>query len=1780
MLRILFLLLIPIMGRADWDQLFSDNEDPSLFHHVNVISGNLNLSFQDTVVQGAKSLSVMRTYTSAGALERSSANLDLFSKRLRGGWLIQGGWNFFPHTNLLLEIARRKELYNVYLPERGGNLIHYTYSHHDGKHIVYFKPEPKNNHSAGSLSARTNIENYSLRFNFKSGEAVLFLPDGGYRTYKGDTINHLDQQIDKTYYRLVSERLPSRHLIEYDYDKKNRLINISMKNPDGNKTYSWVHFHLEHSDVPYHFQAQTSDGKSLDYQALEFERREYLCNVQGKSRPSEGIKYLPARKFIGARLHQLILSDKLQFQASYYTPANEREAEKWIDTPKKKPFNADKVSRLEAPIGAQGELRTIAQFSYTKGQTDVRDVDNFLIRYRHDKGSLTSVEYFDERDHVQSTLKFLWDKLHLRAKAMIDAQGQAQFSKTFHYDVLGNVTQETLWGNLTGNAASSFSLDAQGQLIHAESYVKRYTYLPHFNIPILEEEENGLTYRYFYKDKTDLLEAKFSCDHNKILLREFFFYNNDNLLVAEITDDGSSPNHSDLHNVTTQYIKRHDLDPTSGLPRSLTELYFDLPTRTEKLLKQTHYTYSPHYHITAEAVHDAEGTHRYTLNTDYDAQGRVIRKNNPLGQPSTYLYDDHSNLIESHEVAAPKKIYTYDVSGHPISCQEIDSTGNVKTTFARYDTKGRLLSQTDSKGNTTHQAYDPFGRCLHTQFPTVKDASNEIYTPTIHFTYDTQGNLASSTDPQGNTTRTLYNALRKPICIMHADGTEISHRYHTCGTLATTLYPDGTQIDYTYDLFQRMISKTITSQGQHLSTETWHYNSFHLLSYTDANGLTTTYTYDGAGRKIAENAAGRTKTYTYDALGFLQQTTEGDVSHIELHDVGGRVIEVWDEDSSRLENRMHFSYDDNNRKEKALRHTSQGMATDLFTHDSEDRLTSHTDPHGHTTQIIYADNVRNDLDQCVLQKTTIDPLGNTTIETHDAADRIVLIEKKNPTGATVSRDELFYDRAGNKVRRVSTVFLADQPLKHVTSTWLYDAMGRILTETEADHKTTHYTYDSRGRQASRTLPSHITLFYTYDGLDRLRELSSSDHTIHYQYHYQLGPHPTRIDDLIHNTTLQRTYNIFDELIHEINPRQLSMQWDYDDQGRCTQVILPDQSSITYDYEGLHLTKVIRHAPHITYEHTYTHYDLNGHVAQEQLILNLNTLTTTRDLLERPISQTSTYLHHTTRYGPSNLVTHTFNSLFSAKDYQYDPLNQLTQEGDQTYQFDSFGNPAHCKVNDCNQILTTPTSSFLYDLDGNPTQRTTPSETISYLYDALGRLTSIIYPDRQVNYHYDGLSRLLSKDNILYIYDHDTEIGTIENDTITQLKVLGQGLKGDIGAAIAIELLTIPYAPLHDFNGNIIALISSSGQLIESYDIDAFGKEPPQSTQNPWRFCSKRHDESLVFFGKRFYDPTLGRWLTPDPSGFADGPNLYVYVLNSPLNRLDLFGLNSEFNFPADTRIIVPIEAFFRLPSINSLIPCKGFLGDVQTDWFIACGHWHKLQFTPEELQVGSVDIIKHLPEILPKEGMLVGLITTQNGICTNQKEFAEMSQSIVSKIPEGTLFIALHNPTKGFFSDVHRTFKERAGKETPTVARTRQFMGAIAEHLHKINPKLLWTHIPHSEGGVIARRAIEGLTPEQQSILKQQLYLYTVGSAMPAPLNYASNVVNVYSKKDHITKRYSKKFRNNPDYDIQMIPCITPRQNMNFKIADHKFLGETYQSAMGKHLDTLRSEYGFYKGTN
>jgi RHS repeat-associated protein len=92
------------------------------------------------------------------------------------------------------------------------------------------------------------------------------------------------------------------------------------------------------------------------------------------------------------------------------------------------------------------------------------------------------------------------------------------------------------------------------------------------------------------------------------------------------------------------------------------------------------------------------------------------------------------------------------------------------------------------------------------------------------------------------------------------------------------------------------------------------------------------------------------------------------------------------------------------------------------------------------------------------------------------------------------------------------------------------------------------------------------------------------------------------------------------------------------------------------------------------------------------------------------------------------------------------------------------------------------------------------------------------------------------------------------------------------------------------------MTDSSGNVVARYLYDPFGnllaKSGPMADVNRYRFSSKEvHSNSgLYYYGYRFYDPNLQRWLNEDPLGEEFDINRYRSVYNNPINFIDPNGL--------------------------------------------------------------------------------------------------------------------------------------------------------------------------------------------------------------------------------------------------------------------------------------------------
>lgn len=171
--------------------------------------------------------------------------------------------------------------------------------------------------------------------------------------------------------------------------------------------------------------------------------------------------------------------------------------------------------------------------------------------------------------------------------------------------------------------------------------------------------------------------------------------------------------------------------------------------------------------------------------------------------------------------------------------------------------------------------------------------------------------------------------------------------------------------------------------------------------------------------------------------------------------------------------------------------------------------------------------------------------------------------------------------------------------------------------------------------------------------------------------------------------------------------------------------------------------------------------------------------------------------------------------------------------------------------------------------------------------------------KDLRYFYDGWNLIAE-----YEFSAPTAQFTLQNSYLWGLDLSGteQGA-GGVGGLLAVNQysteddsqITTSFFPAYDGNGNIIAWINESGAVAQRRDYDPFGnlisKQGNIESLN-YGFSTKYTDEEtgLCYYGYRYYDPVTGRWPSRDPIEEDGGVNLYGFVGNDGVNRVDVLGM--------------------------------------------------------------------------------------------------------------------------------------------------------------------------------------------------------------------------------------------------------------------------------------------------
>ncbi|MHB1260047.1 RHS repeat domain-containing protein [Thiobacillus sp.] len=263
-------------------------------------------------------------------------------------------------------------------------------------------------------------------------------------------------------------------------------------------------------------------------------------------------------------------------------------------------------------------------------------------------------------------------------------------------------------------------------------------------------------------------------------------------------------------------------------------------------------------------------------------------------------------------------------------------------------------------------------------------------------------------------------------------------------------------------------------------------------------------------------------------------------------------------------------------------------------------------------------------------------------------------------------------------------------------------------------------------------------------------------------------------------------------------------------------------------------------------------------------------------------------------------------------YAYDALDNRTKKTvngvDQYAVFDAANQLVELRSGSPTGALT---HAFVYDANGNLTMKcegsgvtrtatTCSGSTVSsFTWNPDDQLVAFYKPGISESYQYDQAGRRIAKTSngvtTYYRYNGD-DIDAEYSATWTETARYVHGPNTDDPLMRLTGQTNDPSATAiyyhQDGIGSVVAASDKAGNIVAAQLFDAWGNRV-QSTGNiaQYGYTGREPDQTgLIYYRARYYDPTLGRFISRDPAGMPDGVNRYAYVNNDPVNFTDPTGL--------------------------------------------------------------------------------------------------------------------------------------------------------------------------------------------------------------------------------------------------------------------------------------------------
>ncbi|MCB1034223.1 MAG: VCBS repeat-containing protein, partial [Acidobacteria bacterium] len=654
----------------------------------------------------------------------------------------------------------------------------------------------------------------------------------------------------------------------------------------------------------------------------------------------------------------------------------------------------------------------------------------------------------------------------------------------------------------------------------------------------------------------------------------------------------------------------------------------------------------------------------------YECVGSKIRRVETR-HPSGWLLSEVDNtfLIQDHGAG----VHFSHVKDSVAKRYELDgSLVSTTTSSFTYDTFGNLLTQfVDYGGGHTDRTVNTYlndvglwflGRMTRSDVTRTAPGKPAL-TRTSTYQYDpATGLLLQTTDQPGHATLARTTAYQRNaygnVLVTTTSGPGVTARSHTTA----------------YDSRSRYAIRSVNALGH---AESSAYSLGNLISRTGPNGLTTTWVYDGFGRRTDEQrfdgTASRISARRCDigwcpANAVYRVTTDssGAPRRISYFDALNR--EIWSTAtgfSGPVERRTEFNARGEVSRASEPYFSGDPVLWTTFTYDLLGRETRRTEPGNRSTSTVYAG----------LLTTSTNARNQTSRRTVDVRGQ--LVQSTDALGGNVT---YAYDSFGNPVE------IRDPANKATVMT--YDLLGNRLSLIDPDSGTTTYQYNCLGELTRETDSSGQVVTLAYDLLGRMTRRTEVEGTS--QWEYDTAQHGVG--------ALSRIYTA---------SGGYQQQYLYDSLGRLRETTFRFSGGFyslyrTYDQYGR--GEALRYPSGLTSENLY---DPSGN------------LSAVRRLGGGPIYWQAGFVN---ARGQWELFT-LGNGLTTQRTYDSNTglLSQVQTGAVQnlSFQFDALGNLTQRR-----DLARGLTESFTYDaLNRLKSTQVTGQTAVNVAYDALGNLTS-------------------------------------------------------------------------------------------------------------------------------------------------------------------------------------------------------------------------------------------------------------------------------------------------------------------------------------------------------------------------------------------------------------------------------------------------------------------------